>query len=278
MRPMPRASRFGAVLVVLLVLLSAMPACADTKEIAKQEFTPTTAGRLTVATSLPAPGFWEGATVDQLSGGFEYGIAQALAARFGLTLHVINVPFEQLVNGDLGGADLALAQITSTDERAKLLAFSMPYYEDDAGAVVRAGKKITDLKTAKERRWAVQRGTIQEGLLVDRVRPDEPPLLFDDAPAAVEAVASGNADAALVDLSTALILTHGRPDVATGARFIVDRGFAIALPKRSDNVEVIDAAVHALISDGTLGDLSKRFLNPVFSAKPGSIPVVRIEP
>ena len=41
---------------------------------------------LTVATSLPAPGFWDGADVDELTGGFEDGIARALADRFDLEL------------------------------------------------------------------------------------------------------------------------------------------------------------------------------------------------
>ena len=100
-------------------------------------------------------------------------------------------------------------------------------------------------------------------------------LLFEDAVACVDAVADGRADAALVDLSTALILTKGRSDVTTGGRFTVDGDMAVALPSDSPNVEVVDAALRALESDGTLSDLEQEFLAPVFETDPASVPVVR---
>ena len=126
--------------VALAVAASLAVACSDSSSIAGQDFTPHVAGRLTVATSLPAPGFWDGATVGELHGGFEDGIARALAERFHLRLEVVDVPFERIVTGDLGGADMALAQITVTAQRSDVVEFSDPYYLDDAGAVVRAGE------------------------------------------------------------------------------------------------------------------------------------------
>ena len=252
-----------------------LASCGSSEDIAGQRFAPETPGRLTVATSLPAPGFWDGTDVGDLSGGFEYGIARQLAERFDLELDVIDVPFERLVTGELGGADLALAQITITDEREDQVAFSVPYYTDEAGAVLAAGEELTDLETAKEQRWAVQRGTVEAEFLADVVRPDDEPTLFDDAVACIDAVAAGRADAALVDLSTALILTEGRSDVTTGGRFTVDGDLAVALPNESANVEVVDAALRALESDGTLDDLEHEFLAPVFETDPSSVPVVR---
>jgi polar amino acid transport system substrate-binding protein len=252
-----------------------LASCGSSEDIAGQRFEPETPGRLTVATSLPAPGFWDGTDVGDLSGGFEYGIARQLAEHFDLELDVIDVPFDRLVSGELDGADLAMAQITITDEREDQLAFSVPYYTDDAGAVLEAGKELTDLETAKEQRWAVERGTVEADLLDDVVRPDHDPTLFDDAVACVDAVATGRADAALVDLSTALILANGRSDVTTGGRFMIDGDMAVALPGDSVNVEVVDAALRALDSDGTIGDLEHEFLAPVFETDPASVPVVR---
>jgi len=260
---------------LVAVAASMAAACADSTDIAGQEFTPRTPGRLTVATALPAPGFWDGTGVGELTGGFEDGIAQALADRFDLQLDVIDVPFERLVAGDLGGADMALAQITITPAREDVVDFSDPYYLDDAGAVLRAGEELTDLKTAKEQRWAVQRGTVEAELLTDVVRPDTDPVLVDDPVAAVDAVAAGRVDAALVDLSTALVLTKGRPEVTTGGRFVIDGEMAVALPRGSANVEVVDAALHALDTDRTLHDLRQRYLDPAFAKDPAAVPVIR---
>jgi polar amino acid transport system substrate-binding protein len=252
-----------------------MAACSDSRDIAGQELSPATPGQLTVATSLPAPGFWNGASFDQLTGGFEDGIARALADRFDLRLKVIDVPFERIVAGDLAGADLALAQTTVTAAREGVLEFSTPYYLDDAGAVVDAGEELTDLKTAKERSWAVQRDTVEAELLTDVIRPDTDPVLVDDPVAAVDAVAAGRVDAALVDLSTALVLTKGRTDVTTGGRFETDGEMAIALPRDSANVEVVDAALRALGADRTLRDLRERYLDPAFAKDPSTVPVIR---
>jgi polar amino acid transport system substrate-binding protein len=155
------------------------------------------------------------------------------------------------------------------------LAFSTPYLTDDAGAVLAAGDELTDLKTAREQRWAVQSDTVEEDLLVDTIRPDTPPVRFSDAVACVDAVANAEVDAALVDLSTALILTNDRDDVTTGARFVLDEAIAIAMPPDSPNVEVVDAGINALDADGTLDELAETWLRPVFDTDPESIPVVR---
>jgi polar amino acid transport system substrate-binding protein len=169
---------------------------------------------------------------------------------------------------------MALAQITITSAREGVLDFSVPYYLDDAGAVLRAGEELTDLKTAKEQRWAVQRGTVEADLLTDVVRPDTVPVLVDDPVAAVDAVAGGRVDAALVDLSTALVLTKDRPEVTTGGRFAIEGEMAVALPRDSANVEVVDGALHAFDADRTLHDLRERYLDPAFAKDPAAVPVI----
>ena len=275
MRRRGRVSGLVDAVAAVALAVSMAAACSDSTSIAGQDFTPRTPGQLTVATSLPAPGFWDGAAVGELTGGFEDGIARALAERFDLRLEVVDVPFDRIAAGDLGGADMALAQITITPSREDLVDFSDPYYVDDAGAVVRSGEELTDLKTARERSWAVERGTVEAELLTDVVRPDTDPVLVDDPVAAIDAVAAGRVDAALVDLSTALVLTKGRPDVTTGGRFVIDGEMAVALPRGSANVEVVDAALHALDADRTLRDLRERYLDPAFAKDPTAVPVIR---
>ena len=117
--------------------------------------------------------------------------------------------------------------------------------------------------------------TRSAGVLADDVRPDDDPLPCDDVVACVDAVADGRADAALVDLATALVLTNDRDDVTTGGRIVVNGEIAAAMPSDSENVEVVDAAIRRMESDGTLDDLSREYLAPVFEGDPDSIPVIR---
>ena len=104
---------------------------------------------LTVATTLPAPGFWEGDDVTIVGGGYEWGLARSLADEFDLDLKVIDVPFADIVAGRLEGADMALAQIEFTKERGEVLDFSLPYFASDFGVLMLAGERL-----ARSRRGA----------------------------------------------------------------------------------------------------------------------------
>lgn len=134
-------------------------------------FRPTTAGVLTVATSLPAPGFWEASETGSLYGGFEYSIALDLADRFGLDLRIVNVPFDQIVEGDMGGADLALAQITFTRTRLANIELSTTYYPANMGVLAIKGESVADMAAARGLRWAVEDGTTQVSFLETVVVP-----------------------------------------------------------------------------------------------------------
>ena len=60
----------------MAVLLAAGAACSDVRDVAERQFDSGTPGTLVVAAEVPDPGFWEGA-VDEINGGFEYGLATA---------------------------------------------------------------------------------------------------------------------------------------------------------------------------------------------------------
>ncbi len=130
---------------LLVVAMVAAGCSGPPKEEVLIEITPKVAGMLTVATTLPAPGFWEGDDVSIVGGGYEWGLARSLADEFDLDLKVIDVPFADIVEGRLEGADMALAQIEFTEERSEVLDFSLPYYASDFGVLMLAGERLRDL-------------------------------------------------------------------------------------------------------------------------------------
>ena len=69
-------------------------------------------------------------------------MAQAMAKLAGLSNVVVkNVSFDALVSGQTGGYDLALSQVTITDERKEVVCFSDPYFNSDQGVLVKAGHR-----------------------------------------------------------------------------------------------------------------------------------------
>jgi len=248
----------AAVLVVLLV--AATLAVSGCGSAAGSAFVPAHPGVLTVATAfLPAAGFWQGDP--PTSGGFEAGLAAALARHLGLDrVDVVQVPFGAIVDGKLGGADLALSQLTPTNEREKSLDFTTPYLDSPPGVLARAGVDASDVKTLRELDWVVSRLSTLTPIVDDRIRPTRPPIVVDDRSQALAVLRSGRADALMLDLPVALGLAH------TDSRFHVvgqldgEEDLAAALPSGSPNREILDSAIRALESDGAIDRLVSRWL------------------
>ena len=131
------------------------------------------ADTLTVGTNLPAPGFWNGDDPSSINGGYEYGIAKDIARRLGLTkgVKVENVSFDALVAGQAQGFDIALSQVTITEDRRKVVDFSVPYFSSDQGVLVNKGTQVPDLAAAKGLQWGVQQSTTGQTFLDTVVKP-----------------------------------------------------------------------------------------------------------
>ena len=279
----PRASGtrlLTAALGVLALGGAALAAgCSDAKSIARVDFAPAQAGTLRVATALPAPGFWDGGdTAAAIDGGFEYVLAERLAEQFELELEIVEVPFDQIADGDFGGADMAISQISVTRDRATKVEFSTSYFDSAIGVLATTGDEITDLKTARERTWAVVAGSIEEEFLDEIVLPRDTPLLVADEVSAVAAIERGEVDAALVDLPSALVVAAGSDRVQVVAQFVNEQQYAVALPRQGEgrhtNVAAVDTVLRGLQADGSLEQWSDDWLEPRFERSPSSIPVI----
>lgn len=92
-------------------------------------------GKLTVQTALPAPQYWQGKTVDTLTGGFEFELAKDLCAQLGVgRVRIVNETRSALVGGQTRDFDLALAQVAITPDSANKVDFSTAYFTSTSGA------------------------------------------------------------------------------------------------------------------------------------------------
>jgi polar amino acid transport system substrate-binding protein len=215
---------------------------------------------LRVATAfLPAPGFWEGTPPTR---GFEAGLAAALAHKLGLArVEVVQVPFAQIVQGRLHGADIALSQLTPTKERRKHVDFSDAYLTAPPGVLLRDGVDAIDVHELQQLRWVVSSASTLTPVVMHRIRPSRAPLVVVDRAQALRVLRAGRADALLLDLPVALGLARAQPQLFhVPAQLDGEEDLAAALPKGSRNDEVVDTAIRALIADGTVPRLASRWL------------------
>lgn len=277
-----RARRAGFLALGSLLVAVAV-ACGGNSEttgnLAAGTFRPAHPGVLTVATGqVPAAGFWEG-TVAAPTGGFEFGLAQAMAKRFGLaSVKVVEVPFGDLIAGRLGGADLALSQLTPSPAREKVLDFSEPYLPAQPAVLVRAGTRVNDMAAAQAQRWSVRRQSTLESFLTTTVRPTHHVEAVDTRQASLDALAAGRVDAVLLDLPVAAaIASASGGHLKVAGQFPTEDNLAVALPNHSSNKDAIDSAVRALTTDGTLQRLADRWLKvAVTGGLADDVPIIEI--
>jgi ABC-type amino acid transport substrate-binding protein len=271
--------RLRAAAVATVALVAGLSGCG-LKGSASGDFHPRHEGVLTVATSeVPLPGFWEG-TAAKPTGGFEYELARALADRFGLkSVKIVVMPFDRLVRGDLGGADLALADVTDTAEREKVLEFTGAYLAASPAVLVRTGKSVPDLKTARGLTWAVGRATTLQQFLDGTIRPTKPPLITSSRLETSAAVTEKSAEAGLLDLPVAAAIareSNGKLHVA--GQFESNDDISAALPKGSSNVDAVASALRRFVADGTISSLARRWLGLRLNGTSADhVPLIRTE-
>jgi ABC-type amino acid transport substrate-binding protein len=268
----------GLVAVVVLPVTGLLGCASGPGGGAAGTFMPRTPGTLTVATAqIPDPGFWLG-TPEHPTGGFEYGLAHALAAHLGLDhVKVIIVPFPELVAGDLGGADLALSDITITAARSRHVSFSQSYLNAPPSILVRPGTEVADVNSARALRFAVQTGTTLETALQEAIRPYHPPLILNHQREALHALREHRVSAVMLDLPVALAYAREASHTyAVAAQLPSEDVLAAALPKGSENLEAVNSAIRALNSDGTIERLGHEWLHAsVQEGQAEAVPVLR---
>jgi polar amino acid transport system substrate-binding protein len=243
------------------------------------DFTPVTPDTLTVVTSLPGPGFWEGSDTDptKVTSGYEYDIAKAVEAKLGLhKLVVRNVGFDAIVAGTVTNYDLALSQISITCDRAKVVTFTSPYFQSNQGVLVKkGGAQVTTLAEAKQIQWGVQTATTAVDLL-KTIAPTKAPHVYQQLPDAYTALQAGQVDAVLIDTAINLgeaARSNGQFEVVS--QFDQPGGpdqYGGIVPKGSSNIGAINAVFKDLKDSGQFTTLATKDL----TADPGNIPVIRV--
>jgi polar amino acid transport system substrate-binding protein len=250
--------------------------CDITSKPNSISITPATAGTLTVQTTLPAQGWWNGTTPDSIQDGYEYCMAAELANMAGLdSVTVKNVSFDQLVAGHTNDFDLALAEISITPERAKVVDFSKPYFDSNIGVLVKKGADVTE-DNIQSKRCAAYSGTTSVPFIQDQLKCSSVKI-YPDSQTLYQSVLSGQSDAAFLD--TAIVLAEAKStggQLEVPGQYQTGEKYGAIYPKGSANEDALNQGIATMLNDGTLDNLSKTYLGPAFGGDPSSVPVWQI--
>jgi polar amino acid transport system substrate-binding protein len=230
-------------------------------------YTPT--GQRPATTKCPS----DALTTSQL-GGFDRDVAAEIGKRLGVETCFVTPDWSTVPAGNWGDKwDVSIASMTITNSRAKVLAFTVPYYYDYAVVVVKKGSGINSLSDLNGKAMCVNSATTFEEWLNGKL--DLPAAdVFAQPPANVKEVPVGSAqycrevpgfgtdfiayvfDSADVDKD----ITNGAPIVKLGGP-VFRESLAAAVDKSSSLptdsfVAELNKIITAMHSDGTLTKLS----------------------
>ena len=204
----------------------------------------------------------------------EYCMAAEIAWRAGYDkLEVVNVGWDALIAGQTSDFDLALSEISITEERKKVRRFLGALFQfrhRRAGAHRRAGRREDD----QEAKVGVQQATTGAAFATDKlgltnvqVYPDQGDMFT--------ALRAGQIDAAMTDTS----IIAGRRSGQSGGKVAWSsantrpaRPMARIYPKGNANNATIDKIIQSMIDDGTMAKLGAKYLAAAWGKDPATVP------
>jgi polar amino acid transport system substrate-binding protein len=232
---------------------------------------------LIVGMTPPAPGFevgtFKGTSVINPKG-LEVDLARDIAKKLGLK----KVEWYYLASFDKSYApgpkpyDIYFGQETITPARSKNVDFSTPYIDADQGVMVRKGlsplpKSIADLRKLK---LCSSAGTTGAAYIAAHIKPTKPVLLPSQTAVMFQELASGQCDAVVFDvpiIGSERATSPGKFGPIVG-RIVTHEQYGIVFQKGSKLRPFVNTVVKALVKNGTVGQLQKKWLAANFSKLP----------
>ncbi len=202
--------------------------------------------------------------------GFDVDLMNAIAAVAGFKIRYQNLPFAGMIPAlQAQTIDAAVAAMTITPERAKVVSFSRPYFKSGLAIATRNNNQnITSFDSLKNKRIAVQIGTT--GAQKAASIPGAEVRSFDDAPTAFRELLNGNVDALLHDQPVILYAINSGDvqGVKVVGELLTEEYFGFPTPKGSPNLTLINQGLAAVFKNGTYNQLYQKW----FGVQPPPLP------
>jgi len=200
--------------------------------------------------------------------GFESAITYALANALGFTNEQVEWGYTSFNTSYAPGPkdfDFYITEVSITEDRAKAVSFSDPYYESPLVTVVKADSPILEATSVEELRqykFGTQVGTIYHTFIENTIKPEQDVLVYDTNLDSLTALENGTVDAVLQSLQIGIFnVTIQYDDLALGG--IVpgstsDLGLVFELG--SELVPYLNAAIAEIKANGVQEALVQEWL------------------
>lgn len=203
--------------------------------------------------------------------GLDADLARALGDQLGIKTEIASLGFDELLDAVAAHRiDAAISALPVIPERTREVRFSAPYVQAGVVLAARVGSSLTGIAdlagpAGASRTIAVEWGSqgdaearrlLAEGALAFELLPRE------SVTTALDAVAAGEVDAAIVDTISLALHPAAAQLAAIGAPLVSDPYVVVVAADAPDLLRAVDDGLAALESDGTLEQLRQRWLRP----------------
>jgi glutamine transport system substrate-binding protein len=250
-------------LSMFLILTIFISACGTNEEKnAGEEKKPEKVYKVGVDTTYPPFEFKEGNDYK----GIDIELINAIAKDQDFKIELSPMDFGGIIPAmQANQLDVAIAGMSITEERKKVVDFSTPYF--DAGLTIVVKKENTSTKTVKDLKGktiAVKKGTTGAKYAQDNAtKLGIKVVQFNDSPAMFQEVANGNADALIEDYP---VISYAIAQKDLGLKIVGDRlngdqyGIAVLKGQNEDLLKKINEGLANLKKDGTYDEIIKTYL------------------
>jgi polar amino acid transport system substrate-binding protein len=194
--------------------------------------------------------------------GFDVDIIKAIAKAEGFEVQVRNLPFDGLIPAlRTGTIDIAINDITISEERAKTVDFSKRYYIAGLGVVVQSDNTtIRTEEDLKGKRLGVSIGSTGE--IAAKKIPGAEVRVFNQLNEAFWELKNGGVDAVINDIPTNdyFVTTAGKGKVKSLALALTTEDLGIAVKKGNrELLAKINDGLEKIMADGTYARLYRKW-------------------
>jgi len=251
---LPKVNKKVLALFFLITFLFVVVGCGGGQQPAPGPAPAPEKTKLTVASDTAyAPFEMQGGPGEPTYIGFDMDLIRAIGEVLGKEVEIISMGFDGIIPAlQSGSVDCAISAMTITEERAKVVNFSVPYYESGLITAVRADNNdIKGFEDLAGKKIAVQIGTT--GALKAQEVPDAKISTFNTIDLAFLELKKGAVDAVINDAPVTLyFIQQGNEDVKVVGDLLSGEFYGIAVPKgKEDLLNQINDALKTLKENGT---------------------------
>ena len=248
--------------LLALMLALMLTACTALAEDADQLSDIQSRGEIVVATE----GAWAPWTYHDENGtlvGFDVEVAQAIAAKLGVTATIAETEWDGIFAGlDSGRYDIAANGVEVTEERARKYDFSTPYGYIRTALIVRGDN--TDIQSFEDLKGKHTANSIASTYMTLAESYGATAVGVDTLDQTIQMVLSGRADATLNAEVSFYDYMNAHPDANLKVVALTDEASQVAIPVRKEArsaalLAAINQAISELDEEGELSRISEKY-------------------